>query len=139
MKFSMLTLIAMWLWCTAAAGEILPVAVQALEQNSHGVTLTPPCNWDKNLDNVAVNAVYAHPGRHTDVRSYSVMDRGSIVNVPIRPMDIKVEGNQLTVAFDPNLPKIHDGRFLYHLNVEVGTRNQKCKEGFGFGSLTRPR
>lgn len=132
-------LIAMWLWCSAAAGETLPVTTQTLEQNNYQAILTPPCNWDKDVGKVTATAVYADPGEYTEVRDFSILDRESVVNVPITPTSTTVMGDKLYMSFDPTLPKMHDGKYLYHVNVNIETTKTQCKEGFGFGFGTRPR
>jgi hypothetical protein len=132
-------LIAMWFWAVAASGETLPVTKEMLVQGNYAVALLLPCNWDKNLDNISSTAVYAHPGEYTDVQSFSILDRDSVINVPIAPVSTTADVNNLYVAFDPKLEMMHDGKYLYHINVEVGTTGAVCKQGFGFGFGTRPR
>lgn len=134
---SLYVLIAMWLWCVSAAGETLPISVQSLQENNYQASVTVPCNWNKDISTVTVTGIYANPGEYTDVRSYSIMDRASISKVPIIPTSIRDGGNQIFFAFDPGMPMTDEGKYLYHLNVEVPTTNTRCKEGFGFGFGTR--
>lgn len=129
----------MWLWCASAAGETLSVTTQTLEQNNYQAILSMPCNWDKNIDKVDVTAVYANPGEYTDVKSFSILDRDSVVSIPIEPLSLGVDGDYLKISFDPDTPRVHDGKFLYHFNVDIGTTSVVCKQGFGFGFGTRPR
>jgi len=128
-------LIAMWLWCVAAAGETLPVTTQMVDAGSGAVLLRTPCNWDKDVARVGVFAVYAKPGSYTDVRGYSIMERESRERVPITPVSVeKVDDVKLRIAFPPNLQRRKgDDKYLYHLEVDVNTTGEPCKQGFGFG------
>jgi hypothetical protein len=116
-----------------AAGETLPVPPQALDRNDYVVTLTTPCNWDQTLDNVSVKAVYADPGTETTIAPYSIIEKNSALEIPIIPLSTSAVGNQLTIKLDPSLPSTYEGKYLYHLNVDVVTTGKGCKEGFGFG------
>lgn len=129
-------LIAMWLWSTAAAGDTLPVTKEMIMQDSYRVVLRTPCNWDKDLDKISVNAVYGDPGEYTDVRSFSIIDRNSMVSVPIMG-EVMADGNNLYLFFRDGVPMMHDRKYLYHLNVDIGTTKTRCKQDFGFGSITR--
>lgn len=130
-------LIAMWLWCVSAAGETIPITTQSLQANNYHAEITMPCNWDKDLDKIAVTGVYANPGEYTEVQNYSILDRDSVVIQPITPVSLSMAGNNVHFAFPPEIPMTHDGKYLYHLNVDIGTTKSKCKEGFGFGFGTR--
>lgn len=134
---SIYTLIAMWLWCVAAAGDTLPITTQSLQENSNHAVLTMPCNWDRNIDKIAVTGIYANPGEYTDVRNYSILDRDSAVAETITPLSVSAEGDKLHLAFSPDLPMMHEGKYLYHLNVDFGTTQKRCKQGFGFGFGTK--
>ena len=134
-------LIAMWLWSTAAAGDTLPIPTQALKQNGYQYTLAMPCNWDKTMGEVKVNAVYASPSTYEDVRSYTIFNRDSIVHVPLTPISmsmVEANPNQLHIIFNSDMPDtLPPDKYLYHLEVEFETTNTRCKQGFGFGSMTR--
>lgn len=131
-------LIAMWLWCVAAAGESLPITTQSLMDSGYENTLNMPCNWDQSMSEVKLYGVYADPGTSNEVRTYSILDKSDAMRVPITPVSMaKVGTSQIHMALDPGLPQTHQGKYLYHLELDFKATNKRCKSGFGFGTMTR--
>jgi hypothetical protein len=126
-------LIAMWLWCAAAAGETLPVTKEMIAA-SNPVMLTLPCNWDKDVSSIKVVGVYAYPSVYMDVKGYTILDRGSRESVPITPLSIGVEQEKLRIEFPADIPQAigTPTKYLYHYEVDVKTTKARCKQGFGF-------
>lgn len=111
-------LIAMWLWCAAAAGETIHITPDMLAQEDGSVTVSPPCNWDKNLESVTVTGVY----------SSSASD---VVKTPVEPTSKAISGSQVRLAFPPTTPA-HETMPLHHLEVEMATTSSVCKQDFNF-------
>lgn len=111
-------LIALWLWCAAAAGETISVTPQMLERGNHRVTLSTPCNWDKDVSKVKIQAVYENPEGHP-------------LRTEVVPTQLKRQGLNLFFVVAPETG-MRDGMPLHHMDVEIGTTEQKCRQGFGF-------
>jgi len=129
MKFSIYTVIALWLWCAAAAGEEIPLVVtpEILQQNAHTATLQTPCNWDKDLGNVKVMGFYGTP-------------ESDMMQAAIEPTAKTTVGAFLQVTINPS-DYTHEQRPLHHANVVINTTGKQCEGGFGFnpGNFTKPR
>ena len=111
-------LVAMWLWCVAAAGETIHITPDMLAQQDGSVIVSPPCNWDNNLVSVTVTGVY----------SSSTSD---VVKTPIEPTSKSRIGSQVRLAFPPTT-SVHETMPLHHLEVEMATTDAVCKQDFGF-------
>lgn len=131
-KPSLYILIAMWLWCSAAMGETLAITTQMVDEGNGMVMLTPPCNWDKNLQNVRISAVYAKPGNYTSIRDFSILDRESKELAPITPTTLEVVGTKLRIVLPEHIEEEKGEKYLYHLEADVQTTGHPCKSGFGF-------
>lgn len=121
MKISMYTLIAMWLWCVAAAGETIPLVTtpELLKENAQTATLATPCNWDKNLDTVQVMGFYGTSGS------------GTQQEVLLEPVAKAMIGAYLQVVLKENV-YMYEQKPLHHVNVLINTTEKTCPGGFGF-------
>lgn len=117
-KRAMVVLIAMWLWCVAAAGETITVPLERWQRGNGTVRIPHPCDWDENLDTVSVFAFYG--ASDTD-----------LVKVPVEPTSKSRSGKHVRISFAPTLTTYKDLP-LHHLEASMATTGAICKEDFKF-------
>ena len=111
-------LIAMWLWCASAAGETLSISLELFERDNGTVLLAHPCNWDQDLDKVSATAFYGA----TDTE---------LIKMPIEPTSKKRSGRHIHFTFASTV-SMYNGLPLHHIDVDMSTTGETCKQDFGF-------
>ena len=119
MKISMYTLIALWLWCVAAAGDVVSVTESMLRQDGNKAVAQAPCNWDKDMSLVSVTGYYGET-------------EAGLAEAVIEPVGKQQQGSTIQITIDPS-HYVHAESPLHHIDIEMGINEEiKCKEGFGF-------